>query len=396
MKFQIEASDRQLVCAPDTATLKPSFSRHKNFDSVLERHGIDPLEMTHIEGMLLYGGLASVVRVSMAKPQAVDLPRLFPGIVFQGRIEFEISTDQKQLFVTGRRGATRHPESHCECADVGDGIGSVNRGEFVRKAEGSNRNEHVPFAGITLHGPSSVKADSVVGKRRLKREGDNGLFMPVRMAESLVNGPFPGVRFDLRDEGFIGWKAAAFIDVSDFDFEPYPTQGRFQVTLEFRVEIYGSVHIDLGKLGRIRVTTFEGEQDAAGSNSVKIGFYAVIRAGELLLKPVLEDISFGEFDIHMKLFTLVGTPFGTKGAVIGFILDRIIGELIAWQIPIRLERELRAYMARPMFPIMDAYYSAQIEGLQKTNGGTGNIQLLHALYTGCADRGFLFSTGIEG
>jgi hypothetical protein len=398
LKFQIEASDEQLVCAPGEAALSPHLSRLSDFEEVMDKHSLDYIEVARVEGMLLCSGLATVVRNSMATPQTVDLTRLFPGIAFQGRIEFEISTDQKQLFITGGSGAIRRPESHCECADVGDGIGPLGPGELQPKAAGTNGPENGPVAvaGITLRGPSSVDADSVVGKRRAQDEGDIGLFMPVGMARGLVDGPFPGVRIDLKDEGFIGWKAAAFIDVSDFDFQPDPRQGRFFVTLEFRVEIYGSVHIDLGKLGKIRVTTFSGEQEGSGSNSVKIGFHAVIRAGELLLKPVLEDISFGEFDVHMKLFTLLGTPFGTKSAVIGFILDRIMSQLIAWQLPIRLERQLRAYMARPMFPIMDAYYSAQLEGLQKEKGWEGNVQNLHALYNGRADSGFLFSSGILG
>lgn len=404
LKFQIEASNEQLVCAPGEATLSSQLVQHKDFQVVMSRYSLDCIEAARVEGMLLYSGLATAIRNSLATPQAVDLTKLFPGIVFQGRIKFMMSNDGTQLFVTGDGGAARRPESHCECADVGDGIGPLKPGELKRKGSNSGQAEDImpvdetktPIGGITLRGPSSVKAASVVSKRRSRDVGENGLFMPVGMAHGLVDGPFPGVRIDLGDDGFIGWKAAAFLDVSDFKFTPEPDQGRFFVTLEFRVEIHGSVHIDLGKLGKIRVTTFSAEQDRPGANRVKIGFHAVLRAGELLLKPVLEDITFDDFDVSMRLFTLIGTPFGTKGAVIGFILDRILSQLVAWKIPVELERQLRAYMARPMFPIMDAYYSAQIEGLQRIAGYKGNVKNLHALYTGHTEKGFLFSSGIRG
>ncbi len=405
LKFQIQASDEQLVCAPGEAALNPQLVRRDDFQNVMGRHDLDCTEVARVEGMLLSGGIETVVRNCMAARQTVDLTKLFPGIIFQGRIKFGISSDQKQLFVTGDGGAARRPESHCECADVGDGIGPLKPGELKRKGSNSGQAEDImpvdetktPIGGIKLRGPSSVKADTVLkGKKRSRGEGNNGLFMPVDMARGLVEGPFPGVRIDLKDDGFIGWKAAAFLDVSHFGFNAEPDEGRFFVTLKFRVEIHGSIHIDLGKLGKIPVATFSAEQDGPGANSVKIGFHAALRAGELLLKPVLERISFGEFDVSMTLGTLVGTPFGTKGAVIGFILDRILSQLVAWQIPVKLERQLKTYMARPMFPIMDAYYSAQVEGLQEIAGYKGNVEMLYALYTGHTDNGFLFSSGTDG
>lgn len=397
LQFQIEPSDDQLVCAPGEAELKPSVSRLDEFDEVARRRGLDPIEVARVEGMLRYSGLASVVRNSMAAPRTVDLRRLFPGIVFHGRIEFRVSTDGEQLFVTGSNGATRRPESHCECADVGDGIGPVNPGKIESEGEDTDQSEATSHlvAGITLGGPSSVNADSVVGTRG-SGQGANGLFMPASMAMGLVGGPFPGVRFDLGDEGFIGWKAAAFIDFSKPNFKLDPEHGRLLVTLSCRVEIYGGIHVDLGKLGKIRVTTFSVEQAGSGSNTVTIGFHAAVQAGELFLKPVLEDVSIGNFDVHMQIVTLLGTPFGAPGAVIGFIVDKILGQLIAWQIPIRLDRELRNYMARTMFPIMDAYYSAQIEGLQRRRDWKGDIRNLGALYSGAAERGFLFSSGPIG
>lgn len=399
LRFQIEASDEALVCASDEARLNLLLHRLDEFGGVGKKHGLDPIEMTRVEGMLRYSGLANIVRNSLAKPRTVDLRRLFPGIVFHGRVKFGISKNRKQLFVTGSKGATPRPESQCECADVGSGIGPVKPGTITAGSNQSDSESDL-VAGITLGGPTHVKADSVVGSLRSQGEGDNGLFMPVGMAQDLVDGPFPGVRFDLRDDGFIGWKAAAFVDFSDFDFKPEPENGRFFVTLDFRVGIHGSLYMNLGKLGKIGLTTFSGEQDKPRSNTVKIGFYAVIQVGELFIKPVLESVSFGKFDVNLLLLTLLGTPFGTKGAVIGFIVDKILGQLIAWEIPIRLERELRTYMVGAMFPIMDAYYSAQIEGLQKRKGSLG-IQHLHALYGGSVDSGgerggFLFSADVLG
>ena len=358
-------------------------------------YSIDPIQVARVEGALRYSGLASAVRNSMATPQTVDLRRLFPGLIFHGRVKFKISASQKQLFLSGSNGASRDPESLCECADVGNGIGPVKAGEMEPGEENSDRTEGeaILVAGIKLGGPSSIDPAFVVGRMREQGEGDNGVFMPVSMVKSLVDGPFAGVRFDLREEGFIGWKASTFIDISKVDFTPEPEQGRLFVTLVFRVEINGSLYVDMGKLGKIRVTNFSGEQSRPSSNTVNVGFYAVFRTGEVFLKPVLKGITLGNFDVHMQIFTLLGTPFGTSGVLIGYILDKILGQLVAWEIPIHLERELRAYMARAMFPILDAYYSAQIEGLQKGRRSLA-IRDLGVLYNGRKEKGFLFSSGV--
>lgn len=395
LRFQIEASGNELICAPGAAEITPSLNRPSQFGEMIERYGLDEIEVARVEGMLLYSGLASSVRNSMATARTVNLSRLFPGITFHGRLEFDLSSDGKSLFIRGSGGSERRLESKCECADVGNGMGPVRSGSI--NSEWNNglsepENGFDSVATITIGGPSKIdNIDTILGRRGLG-EGDNGMFMPISMARSLIDGPFPGVRLDLRDDGFVGWKAVAFIDIDNFHFTPDPQHGRFFVTLKFRVEMYGSVHVDLGKMGKIRVTEFSAEQDGSGDNAVTIGFYFVIGTGGLFIKPILEKISFGEFEVYPGVFKLLGTPFGTKGAVVGFILDRILGQLIEKQIPIYLERELRTYMAGAMFPIMDAYYSAEIDGLQRRYRG---ILPLMALYDGDEEKGFLLSSSIS-
>jgi len=212
--------------------------------------------------------------------------------------------------------------------------------------------------------------------------------MPNAVAKAIVQGPFPGVRLDIRDNGFIGWKAAAFLDFSGFTFTPDPAMGRFYVELQFRVEVYGSIHVDLGKLGKIRVTAFSAEQAAPGVNFAKIGFYIVIGTSGLYLKPVLEDLHFDPFQVFLRIGTLVGTPFDGWGAVIGFIFDQILAMIIGYQIPMHLDHTVRDYMAKVMFTLVEANYAAELEGLLPQN----EISWLSAAYDG-GPEGFLFSVG---
>ena len=171
--------------------------------------------------------------------------------------------------------------------------------------------------------------------------------------------------------------------------------GRFYVEINFRSEVYGSVHVDLGKLGKIRVTSFSAEQEAAGVNRVKIGFYFVLGTSGIYIKPVLEELEISEFKVFLRLGTLIGTPFGGWGAVAGYIFDEILSRIIAHQIPLHFDLELRRYMGKVMFPLLSATYAAEIAGLLKRKPGTGAPPPLAALFDGGA-QGFLISAGYDG
>jgi hypothetical protein len=385
LRFSIDASALKLKVAAGDARITPTFKREPNFNDTIQQYGLDAETVTRVEGMLLYGGLASAITQTVATPQEIDLKRLFPAVSLDGKLLVGVSLDQQYLFLTGSHGMIG-PAGDCECADPGNGIGPTAPGEI-------HPGQDDPAAGavgtITIGGPTPVVASKTILGRRSHGYGDSGIYIPNAMAAAMVQGPFPAIRFDVLDNGFIGWKAAALVDFNSFHFTPEPAHGRFYVKLGFRIEAYGSIHIDLGKLGKIRVTSFSAEQAGPGQNEVKIGFYAVLGTKGLYLKPVLEDVDFGLFEVHLAAGTLIGTPFGGWGAVIGFIFDQILSLIIASQIPIHLELELKRYMAKAMIPLLSATYAAEIEGTLR-----GDYPLLAALYDG-GPEGFLFSAGAE-
>lgn len=391
LEFEVTVSADKLSCTAGSAETRPAFKRADDFDALVNKYGLDLDTVTRIEGMLLYGGLATTIAKSVSTPQAIDLSRLFPGVRFVGAITFLISSDSRFLFLKPAQGFAKSPDI-CECADIGDGIGPVDPGTITPIPVPNDPGKD-SVGTIGIGGPKPVTPTPAMLGLRRPGEGDAGFYMPNKVAQKVtIDGPFPGFRVDLSDNGFIGWKAVGFVDFDPrgFKFEPDPAHGRIYITLTFRVECYGSVHVDLGKLGKIRVTNFSAEQAKPGANFVKIGVYLVLGTKGVYLKPILEDADFGKFDVFLTLGTLVGTPFGGWGAVIGFIFDKILGELIAMQIPVHLNLAIREAMAKMIFPIIEANYAAEIEGSLKVPP-----RPLAALYAGDKATGFLFSTGIH-
>lgn len=64
--------------------------------------------------------------------------------------------------------------------------------------------------------------------------------------------------------------------------------------------------------------------------------------------------------------------------------------IVASQIPFHLDLELRTYMGRLIFPILEARYAAEIAGADRRSVPPA----LMALYAG-GSGGFLFSVGID-
>lgn len=390
LKFSIDAARERLFCEPGDATLVPSLQRAPDFDATVKQFGLDADTTTRVEGMLLYSGLASAITRSLSVACEIDLLQLFPGISFQGRLSLQASSDRQFLFIKGALSIGPR-DGACKCPDPGNGIGQIQPGTL---APDSIINPNAAPSGaigtVRFGGPTPVTDIRKILGRRSQGQGDSGLYMPNAVAEVLVGGPFPAVRVDVRDNGFIGWKAAGIVDFSSIRFSPDVGRGRFFVELEFRAEVYGSLHIDFGKLGKVRVTEFSAEQAQPGGNKVNIGFYLVLGSDGLFLKPVLEDLTFADFNVHLRVGTIIGTPFGFWGAVYGYIFDTILEKIIGFQIPIQLDHEIRKYMQKAMFTLLDASYAATLEGLIR-RGYT--INHLTALYDGGSD-GLLISAGI--
>lgn len=387
LSFDLQVSESALTCSIGNASHMEDLQREPDFDALLAKHTLDSELVTRIEGMLLYGSLLSSLEKTLSVPEPIDVARLFPGVTFVGALSLGTSSDDGYLFITGSDGILK--KADCDCAIV-DGLGTTKPGEIVANP-GADVENGQSAGTISIGGPGPIaNPNDLLGKRN-RGHADIGLFVPNEMAKAIVEGPFPAFRVDARDNGTIGWKAAALVDFADMRFDFQPQIGRIGIELDFRAEVYGSIHIDLGKLGKIRVTNFSAEQKGPGVNTIVIGIYLVLGTEGLYLKPIVEDVRFGSFEVFLRLGTLIGSPWGTWGAVNGYIFDVILGALIASQIPLKLEKEIRDYMAKIMVVLIDRAYSTELTGLAMK----GRPDLHCAQFDGGAG-GFLFSIGEDG
>lgn len=394
LSFQLEANGNSLAILPADSNLSTQTKYAANLDDLLARFALSKDLLLKVEGMLCLGGLASAIAKTLSSPQKIDLQKLVPGVSFEGKARFSVSSDNKTLFVgcsKTRRGSIGAP---CDCAPPSmDGLGPVIPGIATKGTHRDEDGEPIGAVGkLKLGGPSAVDPSKVI--RPLgKGVGDCGLFLSTSTAKSMVDGVFPAIRIDLSDNGQIGWSAAALIDFSDVQFALDENPYRLVVKVSFRAEVFGRLTFDLGKLGRKHLADFNATQNEQGANSIKICIYPQPGKRGIYLKPVLEDIQIGDYSVELpRIGTLVGSIWPGWGTLIGYIFDKILAGAVGYQLPRELELQMYRSMAQMMFTLLEFSYAAQIAGLveQVLQG-----RRLAPLLTGGAE-GLLLSVGIEG
>ncbi|AZC57039.1 hypothetical protein [Pseudomonas chlororaphis] len=385
LKFEISTAADAIVMSSGSAKTNTQGERPENFKELLEKYKLDLEKTTQIEGMLLFGGLASSIATTIISPHRIDLRRLFPGVTIAGNMRVEASVDRKFVYIGCANGLV---SDECKCREVGNGIGALQPSKVTPSNSPGNR-----IGEFQLGAPATVNPKDVVVPS-LRNIGDAGIFIPTSLLDPTIKGPYPALRVDIGDNGFIGWRAVGIVDFDPDSFSATfePEFGHFFVDFGFRTEIYGKIVADFGKLGKQKIADFSGEQAGPSANNCRIGFYLVIGTEHLYFKPVLEKLTIGEIEVDQDIGTLIGTCFGSGSQVQTFILNKIINESLAYALSRELELALRRKMQEQMIPLLGAQYAAQLEG---KSGPLAQGSRLYALSVG-DQSGFLISTGLDG
>ena len=376
LRFELTATQSSISIAKGEAVITPAQPLRipaDLFEATVHRAGSDIDTATRIEGMLIYGGLASSIASTLASSYEININELFPSIKFEGNLDVQLSNDNKTLFLTGRSGLVRN--DNCACCDVGNGIGSVT-GTKVEDTNYPDIEDSVKsikdtggkldIGTLNIGHPSSVNPKKLDLGRRKPGVGDTGLYMPLAESKKLFGGAYPAIRIDAEDNGFAGWKAVGIVDFDEPKITLDPAYGRVYVDLSFGTEIYGSLHTDLGKLGKIRVTSFSAEQSRPPANTARIGFYLVVGTNGVYLKPVLESVHIDGFKVDLgSIGSLVGSAWGGWGAVVGFIVQKILERAIGYQLPSKIDLAFREYMGGAMITLLNSNLALDLLGIRK-------------------------------
>jgi len=355
ISFLVEATSNKVICTPNHAEFIPTLTRvsDKELEAILVKHQLDRDDVARVEGLVAYSAIQTLITSSLNKGHEISLSKLFPGIKLKGLIDAEVlgPTNQSNstLCIFPHDGFGSTPDLSCECSDIGDGMGDLDPGTISDNRDTGTTD---PAGSITIGLPRVPNPSDVELGRRDQGVGDVGIYFPQSEIQSFGSDAYPGVVVKARDNGFIGWRATASAAFSKSSVRLDDRRGAIVVELVFEVEVSGKVHVDLGKLGKQTICNFDADQKR--DSKLVVAFIPVIARGQVSLKPVIELLKCGNFDVEVNIGKLTGTPFGTKGAVIGFIVDEILSHNITMKLPRKIRKEIRKYMAKNAFRLIDA------------------------------------------
>lgn len=354
ISFAIETTSNALTCTPNKAEFIPELTRipEEEFQVILDRNNLDPTDVARVEGLISLSAIQTLITSALNREHEISLVKLFPGVTLKGQIKTEIfgntEVSKRTLCIIPADGFDQTPGSACECSDVGDGMGDIDPGTITDNRDTGNTH---PAGTITIGLPRVPNPSSVNLGRRANGIGDIGIYFPQSEIINFGSDTYPAVNVRAKDNGFIGWKASATAAFKKSNIRLDQSRGAIVIELTFNVEISGKMHADFGKLGKSTICNFDAEQKR--DSELVVAFIPVLNRGEIYFKPVIEKLRCGSFEVEVNIGKLIGSGFGTKGAVIGFIVDEILSHNIEMKLPRKIRKEIGKYMSKNAFKLID-------------------------------------------
>ena len=353
MRCQITGDETSLNIAALEGSFVPKINRLLKDDALIAelnecatvsgRPEIDETYLARIEGAMAFRMAEEIILGTFPDAQQIKYIDLFPGAAFSAPIAMHVGSHSNGRGMTpSQTTLIIVPDSMeinrnlCLCLPTGDRMGDRVP---TQQPDVSNRNGDVVLGGRRGTGGGATDIQT-----QAQGIGDFGLYIPEKQVNEFNVDFRPSLTFRDKDNGFIGYKFRASVSFSDFNISLETGYKWGAILLSFEIEMEGDADItmDIGYGNRAKIGEVDVEQN--GKSKVSIRFYPVIEDGTIMLKAEIQNLEEINLTVDADLFARIGSPFGTKWALIGWFLDRILDDFLERELPGMIEDELRDYI----------------------------------------------------
>ncbi len=305
--------------------------------------GLTELALARLQGLVEGSVAPTVLKNIFSGAPGIDIRSLFPTIVFQGQAE--VAAIQGGLLVIARDGWQLDETQRCPCAGTVPDI-TTRPGPAIDIAESGGTVPVVVSIPPTRVPPWPLET---------RVAADLALYLPHSSLKSITSGPYPAINDFAEDNGFIGWSfdySIGFVDAKPSLTDPRAT---IVLGLEFYVTGSGNISVDVPCIGRSTLGMLWATNRVNGSSIVEIGITPRLQAdGRVVLVPELLNLEIKPFKVDciviaLSLLSYLG-PWGTLAA---FVLNEVIRQIIAHNLPPKLSAGLRDAMGKQMWTLID-------------------------------------------
>jgi hypothetical protein len=319
LSVRVDGSDVRFQLEEPKITASFSDNPAGSRDDAIAKSGIDPNELLRVEGSFAYGTGARLVSSAIGKLPPLGLRELFPAIDFSTMVEIAVVDGCLAII----------PETMSLLEFVGCPQGNPANGIVVapqspqRPTEDSQEWDFYTKPNIS----------------NLKKPNAQIPFTAIHLPRDILNARFgkvaPAVSFRERNNGFIGYDVQITGAVKEITVSIDEVLGALRLRLGFQAWGTLIADVDLPTIGRVDLATarIELPENNGQANIEALVRLAVDSGGQLLATTEIALIELGKARVVLDLFGKYLSAAGGKAAVAGFLLDAVIGRIIAHNIP---------------------------------------------------------------
>jgi hypothetical protein len=287
-------------------------------DAAIAATGIDPEDLLRVEGSVAFVAGARLVSSALGEVPPINLKRLFPALSFDGLLELH-TVDSSLLVIPERFALIGNPG--CPKGDATVGVNIIPQYP-VESDEGATWRHHTTLPQLA--------------ERRFQIDGAiASTYLPKPFLDVHFGKTTPALAYRDSDNRFIGYDVALTAAVRGITVTIDPAEGGLRLALDFATWGIATANIDVPCVGRVDLAQvkFQMPKNNGTASVEALLRLAIDTGGRLLVVSELTRLDLGEAQADVQLFSKYLGMAGGKAAVIGFILDAVVGRVLAHNLP---------------------------------------------------------------
>jgi len=295
-------------------------------------------ELLRIEGAMAYIGGARLVASALGDVPPIDLKRLFPALSFDGVLHIH-SIDGGLLIVPDQFSLLGNPG--CPQGDVMLGV-EIYPQHKVDTGSGATWEHYVTLPATTQN--ATADAPPIVST-----------YLPKPVLDVHFGKTTPGVNYRDHDNGFIGYDVQLSAAIRGIKVTIDPKELGLRLKLDFAIWGLVTANIDVPCVGRMDLAQakFELPENNGTASIEALLRLKIDTGGRLVVASELTQLDLGKAKVDIQLFSKYLGLAGGKAAVIGFILDAVIGRVVAHNLPGIIAEAIRNAVNQHFFVLAD-------------------------------------------
>lgn len=352
--------------SPVLAQVIPSSTR----DAAIAASGISPEDLLRVEGSIAYVASSRLVSSALGEVPPLDLKRLFPALSFEGELKLHL-VDDSLLIIPERFALIGNPG-----CPKGDAMADVK----ITPRDPVKADKGMTWTHDVVLRPISDRYCSL----------SNALvstYLPKPVLDLHFGKAMPAIAFRESGGGFIGYDVKITAAIRGAKVSIDPAVSGLRLKLDFETWGNATANIDVPCVGRMDLARAEFRMPI-NSNGAEIEVLlrpAVDAAKRLIVVCELARLDLGEAQVDVRLIQRYLGLAGGESAVIGFIIDTVIGRVLAHNLPGLAFDVIRDAINQHFFVLVDLggfVKYLRIEPFDPMFSGDARSALIGASYRG--------------